>query len=317
MGMQPQSRAGRAQVAAHSDDVVRTYGEMLSPFPGRHRRVRIRREQRAHVIEVGEGPPALFLHGAYTSSLSFLMLLEHLEGIRAIAVDRQGRGLSDPEPPVARSRFRDATVEFVDDVVTALGLDAVTLVGQSGGGIAALWYAMARPERVRSLVLLGSIPLLPGTRSPALLRLMASPGLGTVLARLAKPTPKSLVRLLTSVGEGETIVRYPEFIDANVAGGNDPVAAAANLAELRAVIHPFGFRRSMRFRPAELQGLSMPTLVIWGDNDPIGSVDVARTATGLIPDARLEVLPGGHVPQFGHPERVAALVSDFVRSGPT
>jgi pimeloyl-ACP methyl ester carboxylesterase len=144
---------------------------------------------------------------------------------------------------------------------------------------------------------------------------MATPGLGALLARLAKPTRRSLVRLLSSVGEAETIVRYPELIDALVVGGNDPVAAAADLAELRALIQPFGFRRSMCFQPADLRAISVPTLLIWGDHDPVGSVEVAQMAARLIPNARLEVLPAGHVPQLGHPERVAALVSGFVRSG--
>jgi pimeloyl-ACP methyl ester carboxylesterase len=244
MRTQPQPRAGQGQNVTHSDDVMRTYDKMLSPFPGQHRHVQIRREQRVHVVEAGEGPPALLLHGTNTSSLSFLTLLADLEGVRAIAVDRPGRGLSDPAPPVARSRFRRAAIEFIDDVLTALTLDAVTLVGQSGGGVWALWYAMARPERVRSLVLLGSVPLLPGTRCPAPLRLMATPGLGALLARLAKPTHRSLVRLLSSVGEAETIVRYPELIDALVAGGNDPVAAAADLAKRVAALVS-GFVRSI------------------------------------------------------------------------
>jgi pimeloyl-ACP methyl ester carboxylesterase len=143
---------------------------------------------------------------------------------------------------------------------------------------------------------------------------MATPGLGAVLGRLVKPTPRSLVRLLAGVGEAETIVRHPELIDALVAGGNDPVAAAADLAELRAMIQPFGFRGRMRIRPAELRDLSVPTLLIWGDHDPVGSVDVARAVAGLVPDSGLEVLAAGHVPQLGHPERVAALVSSFVRA---
>lgn len=313
MDTQPRPPIGRAQLAAHSADVVRSYDAMLGSFPGRRRHVPIRGGQRVHVVEAGDGPPALFLHGANTSSLSFLDVLRRLEGVRAIAVDRPGRGLSDPAPPVARRGYRDAAVGFVDDVLSASGLDAVTLVGQSGGGVWALWYALAQPERVRSLVLLGSVPLLPGTRCPAPLRLMATPVLGTALARLVKPTPRSLVRLLSSVGEGETVVRHPELIDALVAGGNDPVAAAADLAELRAVIQPFGFRRSMRFRPAELRALRVPTLLIWGDDDPVGSADVARAVARLVPDAHLELLPAGHVPQLGHPERVAALVSDVVR----
>jgi pimeloyl-ACP methyl ester carboxylesterase len=163
-------------------------------------------------------------------------------------------------------------------------------------------------------VLLGSVPLLPGTRCPAPLRLVTTPGLGALLARLAAPTPGSMVRLMSGLGEAETIVRHPELLDALVAGGNDPVAAAADLAELKAWIRPLGFRRSMRFGPADLRSLGVPTLLIWGAHDPIGSVDVAQRAAGLIPESRLEVLPAGHVPQLGQPERVAALISDFVRS---
>jgi hypothetical protein len=63
MGTQPQPRAGQGQDVTHSDDVLRTYDKMLSPFPGQHRHVQIRREQRVHVVEAGEGPPALLLHG--------------------------------------------------------------------------------------------------------------------------------------------------------------------------------------------------------------------------------------------------------------
>jgi pimeloyl-ACP methyl ester carboxylesterase len=200
----------------------------------------------------------------------------------------------------------------VDDVLDALEIDTASLVGQSGGGVWALWYAMARPERVRSIVLLGSVPLLPGTRCPAPLRVMATPGLGSLLARMARPTPRSFVRLLSSVGEGETIVRYPELINALVAAGSDPVSRSADLAELRAVIQPFGFRHSMRLGAEELQAIGAPALLIWGDRDPVGSVDAARAAARLIPNARLEVLPAGHVPQLGHPQRVAAMLSNFL-----
>lgn len=286
---------------------------MLDPLAVRRSHVETRGGHRVHVLEAGEGPPALFLHGTNTSSVSFVPLLGQLQGLHAVAVDRPGRGLSDTAV-VPRARYRQAAIEFVDDVLDALGIDTLALVGQSTGGTWTLWYAMARPERVSSVVLVGSVPLLPGTRCPAPLRVMATPVLGATLARLVKPTPRSLVRLLSSVGEGDTIVRYPDLIDALVAAGNDPVARTADLAELRAAIHPFGFRRSMRFSTRELQAMATPTLLIWGDRDPIGSVDVARAAAQLIPNAQLEVLPAGHVPQLGHPNRVAALVSGFLGS---
>jgi pimeloyl-ACP methyl ester carboxylesterase len=278
------------------------------------RYIELRSGGRVHVIEAGEGPPVLFLHGTNTSSLSLLPMLEHVEGVRWMAVDRPGFGRSDPAR-VPRERFREAAVEFVGEVVDELGLEAPALAGNSMGGTWALWYALAHPERVSGLVLLGSAPLLPGTQPPAPLRVMAAPLLGSLLARVAKPNPKMIVRLMRSMGEDETIVRYPELIEALVAGGRDPVATATNLAELRAVIAPLGFRRSARMQTDELRRMTAPALLIWGDHDPVGAVEAARAIAAAIPQARLELLPAGHVPYLGHPERVAELVSGFVRAG--
>ncbi len=54
--------------------------------------------------------------------------------------------------------------------------------------------------------------------------------------------------------------------------------------------------------------------MIWGDHDPLVTVPKAHAVAGLSPEARLEVLPAGHVPQLGHPEQVAHLVERFVES---
>jgi len=57
----------------------------------------------------------------------------------------------------------------------------------------------------------------------------------------------------------------------------------------------------------------MPTLVVWGEREPLGSVSVAEEVTELIPRARLEVLAGGHAPWLGQPAQAAAAIADFVR----
>jgi pimeloyl-ACP methyl ester carboxylesterase len=142
---------------------------------------------------------------------------------------------------------------------------------------------------------------------------MATPVLGDALARV-RPDAKMVVRLLSSVGERDTIVRYPDLIESVVAAGEDPIASSANLAELRAVISPMGFRPALRLTPEELRRLTAPTLVIWGDHDPVGTVEVAQATARLIPEAQLAVLSAGHVPYLGDPERVSDLVSEFVRS---
>ena len=270
--------------------------------------------RRVHVIEAGQGAPVVFLHGSGTSSLSALSLVEHLDHVRLIALDRPGYGLSDPVD-VPRDRFRGGAVQFIDETVDALGLESFALAGGSMGGTWALWYALACPDRVRRLALVGSAPLLPGTRPPAPLRVMAAPVVGDLLPRLANPTPTMVVRLMSSVGEGETIVRHPDLIDAMVAAGRDPVASATDLAELRAILTPLGFRRSMRVQPSELQDLTAPTLLIWGDHDPVGTVDVAQGVASLIPDGQLEVVEAGHAVWLGDPKRIAGLLCAFTRPG--
>jgi pimeloyl-ACP methyl ester carboxylesterase len=300
-------------VSAHSDEVLEMHERMLGASVGRSRHIKVRSGRCVHVIEAGEGPPVVLLHGSSTSSLSHLPLLERLEGVRAINVDRPGFGLSEPVQ-VARKRFRDAAIRFVDEVMDELNLETSALAGGSMGGTWALWYALARPERVRRLVLLGSAPLLPGTRVPAPLRVMAAPVVGDLLTRLVKPNAKMVVRLMSSMGEKDTIVRYPGLIEALVAAGSDPIASAANLAEIRAIISPFGFRRALRVQPDELRRLAVPTLLVWGDHDPVGAVEAAQATAALIPNAQLELVPAGHVPWLGNPERVAELLSTFVRS---
>lgn len=307
------SRAGKP-ARARPDEVLDVHRRMIGASAAHGRMIEARGGRRVHVIEAGEGAPVVFLHGSGTSSLSALSLLEYLEDVRIIAVDRPGYGLSDPVG-VPRERFREAAVEFLDETVDELRLESFALAGGSMGGTWALWYALARPERVRRLALLGSAPLLPGTRAPAPLRVMAAPVVGDLFPRLVKPNAKMVVRMMSSLGEGETIIRHPDLIDAMVAAGRDPIASATDLAELRAILTLLGFRRSLRVQPSELQHLTVPTLLIWGDHDPAGTVDVAQAVASLIPDAQLDVVAAGHAVWLGHPKRISGLLCAFVRSG--
>jgi pimeloyl-ACP methyl ester carboxylesterase len=104
-----------------------------------------------------------------------------------------------------------------------------------------------------------------------------------------------------------------------VAVGRDPVTDRAAKTEIRALVSPLalltpsGFRARARVRPDELRQVAVPTLVVWGERDPLGGVSVAQAITDLIPLARLEVLPTGHGPWLGEPVRTAATITDFVR----
>jgi pimeloyl-ACP methyl ester carboxylesterase len=133
------------------------------------------------------------------------------------------------------------------------------------------------------------------------------------MSRTVKPGRGMMLRMMASMGEAATITRHPDLLDSLVAGARDKVAVTANRQELRALISASGFRPAMRTQPQELRRLSVPTLMIWGDRDPVVPIEAARAAARLIPNARLEVLPAGHVPQLGHPEQVAQLLTAFAR----
>ena len=299
-----------AAAPRHTPAIEEVYRRMLRAAGAQGRFVPRPSGCLVHVVAAGDGPPVVHLHGTNTSSLSHLMLPGRMPGTRSYLVDRPGCGLSDPDS-FRPGHFREYAVGFVGDVLDALGLEATLLVGASGGGIWATWYALAHPERVRGLVMLGSVPTLPRGRVPLPLRLAATRGVGDLMVRAVKPGRRMLLKMMASVGEAETIVRHPDLLDSLVAGARDPVATQANLDELRALISRRGIRTSMRFSREDLRRLAVPTLMIWGDRDPIVPLTQARAVAAEIPHARLEVLPAGHVPQLGHPDRVAALLEEF------
>jgi 4,5:9,10-diseco-3-hydroxy-5,9,17-trioxoandrosta-1(10),2-diene-4-oate hydrolase len=112
-------------------------------------------------LETGEGPPAILLHGASLGSSADVWrrnlqpLAAH--GIRVIAYDQPGFGLSD-DPPNWSVGFRTAFIlEFMD----ALGLDHASLVGHSQAGAMAVRLALSHPHRINRVVVLGTGSLLP------------------------------------------------------------------------------------------------------------------------------------------------------------
>jgi pimeloyl-ACP methyl ester carboxylesterase len=311
--------AGRqAHAQAHSDEARRAYERVLAGASLASRHVDVG-GGRVHLLEKGAGPPVVLLHGTGNSAGFLVPLLRELDGVRVLAPDLPGVGLSDPVH-LPRDRYREAAVAWLDRLLDALGLDAAAVVGHSGGGLWALWYALARPHRVERLGLLAP-PALPQTRCPLPVRLVATPGVGELLSRLAPPSPASVLRLARFMGEGTSLDDRPELVDLLVALGRDPVTDRAAKAEFAALVSPLGllspsgFRRRSRVRPDELRRVAVPTLVVWGERDPLGGVPVAQAVAGLIPRARLAVLPTGHGPWLGRPAETAAPVLSFLLAG--
>jgi pimeloyl-ACP methyl ester carboxylesterase len=309
-------RLGQAKAQhGHPIEVRHWYDSLLAGTPVVSRTVQMPTDGRVHLLERGDGPPLVLLHGSGVAAGFFLPLLNELHGVRAIAPDLPGAGLSDPLDR-RRHHYFDDSVDWLDRLFDTLGLETVSLVGHSGGGVWALRYSLAHRTRVERLVLMGP-PALPGTRCPLPHRLMAAPGLGRLIARVP-PSRSSVLRFAASMGEGATLARYPNLVDMFIVSARDPVAAAAFRAELHALISPFALLTrsgwgAERIRPDELRRVTVPTLLIWGERDPLGDGAVARSVTDLVPDAHLRVLPTGHGPWLGEPVLTSSTVLDYLR----
>lgn len=294
----------------HPSEVVAAHERALDGSGFQSRFIEAIPGERVHIMEGGEGATLVMLHGSGPSALLFLPLMEKLRGVRAIAVDRPGFGLSDPHTWPTTSR-REAAVEWVGSLLDGLDLKEAVLLGSSAGGTWALWFALANPDRVSRLILLGAPPTLSINKPPPPFRGMASIDPANP-PPMPPPSRETVIKNMSGMGEGDTIVNYPHQIEALVAIGRDPVASMANLDELQALISPEDWQPSVETRVSELEGLTPSTLLVWGTNDPLGGTDAAQQAASAIPDAQLEMLESGHGPWLGHPDQVAKLVSTFI-----
>jgi pimeloyl-ACP methyl ester carboxylesterase len=270
---------------------------------------------KVHALEAGEGEPLILLHGSNNSSASWVPLLQHARGRRIIAVDRPGYGRS-AAVRYRRSDFRQTAVRYVTDLLDALRIESADIVGNSTGSVWTLWTAIDEPTRVRSLTLVGATPLLPGTTPGLPFRIMTTPVLGGLLAKLMPdPSPESVTKMMGIMGEGDTIGRYPKLLDVFVAASSDPVAGEASQGEMSAMIKGLaGFRRQFRFTEEDLERVHQPVLLIWGDHDPIGDLSAAAQARDAFPKATLEVVPTDHAPWWGQPETTASLITEFLET---
>lgn len=121
----------------HADEVHQIYERLLVESSFRGRLIEVEEGQQVHVTETGSGPPLLLLHGTGNSALFLLPLLEKLEDVRALGVDRPGWGLSDPAD-LPRDRYREAVVAWMDQLLRTLALDEVALLGNAMGGLWAI-----------------------------------------------------------------------------------------------------------------------------------------------------------------------------------
>lgn len=250
---------------------------------------------RLRVLRSGAGEPVLLIMGLGGGLGMWRPLVDELEGVETIAVDAPGVGRSTtPYRPLSMVELADVYARLV----RALGLESVHVVGFSFGGAVAQQLAVTHPALVRSLVLAGTGPGLGGV-----------PGDPRALAELGTPWRYYSPRRFRWVA---------------------PTVYGGRLARDRATLLGHQ-RRRMRAGPSFvgyawqltalagwsslpwLHRVTAPTLVLTGDEDPVFPLENARILVRGIPDARLEVVPGGgHLFLLDSAPDVAPTVSAFL-----
>ena len=259
----------------------------------------------------GEGEVVLLIHGMAGSATTWKAVMPALsQSFTTIAPDLLGHGRS--ENP-AGDYSLGAFASTLRDLLIALGHERATVVGQSLGGGIAMQFAYQYPERCERLVLVGSGGL--GREVNPLLRLLSLPGSAAVLRLACAPRVRDAIgevgRLAGRVGfEPAPVVA--ELFRSYASLSNDE-ARTAFLCTLRGVIDRSGQRVSARNRLHLTE--EMPSLIIWGDADPIIPVEHAMAAHEAMPGSRLVIFEGvGHYPHCEAPERFVEVLTEFIET---
>lgn len=254
-----------------------------------------------HVKTMGQGEPVfVLLHGFGASLDSWQAVMEPLSQLgTVIAFDRPAFGLT--ERPLTwegeNPYSSEAQVAQVIGLLDHLGVEKAILVGNSAGGTVAMQTTLAHPERVSALILVDPA-VYSGGGAPAWVRpLLATPQmrhLGPLIARTIQARGPELIQLAwhdPSLLRPETIERYKKPL---LVENWDKALWEFTLASRATGL------------AARLDALTLPVLVITGDDDRIVPTKDSIRLAGELPDAVLEVIANaGHVP---HEERPGAFM---------
>ena len=249
---------------------------------------------RIHVLEAdgrGNLPPIVLLHGLSSAGAHYLPLLHRLRpAVRHLAApDMPAHGFSDHPPQMNGESLEAGLVEALDDIIKEPSI----LFGNSLGGIAAIHYALRRPERVKALIL--ASPSGAPMTAEELERFVATFHIGThaeALAFIDKVLAKpGLLRHAFAVGVGARFKkRYVQ--------------------ELLASIKPEDLLRS-----EQLKALHMPILLLWGKSERIlPRAHLEWFRKNLPAHARIEEPVGfGHSPFLDDSPGLAKRILAFCR----
>jgi non-heme chloroperoxidase len=253
---------------------------------------------RLHYAEGGDpkGEAIVFLHGYSDSWFSFSRVLPLLSpSYHAFALTQRGHGDSDkPECCYTPPDYAADVEAFME----AVGIDEATLVGASTGALFAQRATLSYPRRVSRLVLIAAQT--PVQENEAL------SGLRQEVSALEDPVPPEFVR-----GFQESTIYHPvpqEFLETAISESLKlPAHVWRDYLEQAALSID-------RDYVVELGEINVPTLILWGEQDPLFPREEQERLAAAIPGATLKVYPeSGHAAHWERPEWVVRDLETFMK----
>jgi pimeloyl-ACP methyl ester carboxylesterase len=260
----------------------------------------------------GDGPVVVLIHGVAGSSRTWDAVGPALiaAGYAVVAPDLLGHGESaKPRGDYSLGAFASG----VRDMLALLGHDRATVVGHSLGGGIAMQFAYQFPERCERLVLVSSGGL--GREVSGLLRAATLPGSEWVMPLVCATPLRDAGDLVAALASKLGFRAGPDMEELwrSYASLSDARARRAFILTLRGIVDQGGQRVSATDRL--YLAADVPTMIVWGERDPIIPVEHAAGAHAAIPGSRLEVFPTArHFPHRDEPERFIAALKDFLGS---
>lgn len=247
--------------------------------------------------------PLIFMHGLPTSKELWNPVLLHLAPqYRPITFDLNDYGESEK---IGRPISHKERADVLDELRAHLGLAQFNLVAHDLGSSVAIDYMGKYAQHVKSLVIM-SPPIYLDFQEPALVKLVRIPGLGEWLVRLIRP-------LLFNLGIKRGLVHKKNFTPELLEAFSGPFADKAGQAALLRILRWGRPHVVFKQYPQIIQSISVPTLIIQGQQDPYIPMSQASRMQQMVPHATLFIIEeGSHFLPIDTPKRVALKINDFI-----